>query len=174
MKKENQKLVELSKIPDVKIYLNTEWFLKHSMGENLNISDIMIRILAIENYYGKNNFGFELYNKMQKIRVTGNPTIPQYRADNQDRFISIIKSFEKNGYLEEYPIIINEDFKLFNGTHRLACSIFFNIKNIPVMFEERVIEMHPDYSLNWFEKVGLENYIPIIKDKYKEILKKWG
>ncbi len=170
MKIENKKLIELSNIPESRIYLNTRWFLKHSMGENMNIADIMIRILAIENYYGKNNYGFQLYNKMQKIRVNSNPMIPQYRADNQERFIEIINSFKKNNFIDKYPISINEDFKLFDGTHRLSCSIFFGIKRIPVKFEERTIERHPDYSLNWFKKVGLENYIPIIKNKYKEIL----
>lgn len=172
MKEENKKLVELAKIPEIKISCNTEWLLKHSMGDNMNVSDIMIRILAIENFYGKNNYGFKLYNKMQKIRVRNNPKIPQFMADNQERFITLIKSFEKNGYLEEYPIIINNSFKLFNGTHRLACSLYFNIKNVPVTFEERVIEYHPDYSIDWFRKEGLESYIPIIKSKYKEILEK--
>lgn len=171
MKIENKKLIELSSIPKAKIYLNTKWFLKHSMGKNMNIADIMIRILAIENYYGKNDFGFKLYNKMQKIRVSANPLIPQYRADNEERFRQIIKSFEKNNFIEDYPIIINEDFKLFDGTHRLACSIFFNIVQIPVKFEERTIERHPDYSLKWFEKVGLEDYIPIIEEKYQEIIR---
>ncbi len=170
MKEKNKALVELSNIPNVKIYFNTKWFLKHSMGENMNIADIMIRILAIENYYGKNDFGFKLYNKMQNIRVSSNPLIPQIRANNEERFRKIIKSFEKNNFIEDYPIIINEDFKLFNGTHRLACSLFFDIKQIPVKFEERTIEKHPDYSLEWFEKVGLGNYIPIIKKKYKEII----
>ena len=53
----------------------------------------------------------------------------------------------------------------------MSCSIFFNIKQIPVKFEERTIERHPDYSLKWFEDVGLGNYIPIIKRKYKEIIR---
>lgn len=171
MKTENKKIVELSNIPGTKIYFNTKWFLMHSMGKNMNIADIMIRLLAIENYYGKNDFGFKLYNKMQKIRVEANPLIPQYRANNEERFKQIIKSFETKKFIEKYPIIINEDFKLFDGTHRLSCSIFFNIKQIPVKFEERTIERHPDYSLKWFENVGLGDYIPIIKEKYKKVIR---
>lgn len=171
MKKGNEKLIELAMVPNVKIQFNTKWFLKHSMGTNMNVADIMIRILAIENYYGKNNFGFELYNEMQKIRVNNNSEIPPYRANNQEQFIKLIDSFERNGYNDKYPVVVNEDFKLFDGTHRLACSLYFDIENIPVTFKSEVIERHPDYSLNWFKKVGLEEYIPIIKEKYNKLLK---
>ena len=77
----------------------------------MNISDIMIRILAIEEYYGKNNIGFKMYNKMQEIRVKGNKLIPQHQMFYEKEFKTLIKSFEENGFINTNPIYLNEDFE---------------------------------------------------------------
>lgn len=43
----------------------------HHYDNNSNFlrMDTVIRYLAIEQYYGENNFGYELYNKMQTVRL---------------------------------------------------------------------------------------------------------
>lgn len=169
----NKKLIELSNIPGIKIRIDTKWLLTHSMKDNMNISDIMIRILAIEEHYGKNNIGFKLYNKMQEIRVKGNKLIPQHQMFYEKEFKTLIKSFEENGFKNRNPIYLNENFELLDGAHRFACAIYFKIQSIPVTFNKRMIDMHPDYSKNWFCQVGLEDYIPIIEDKYAKILNEW-
>lgn len=46
--------------------LDTEWLFSHSMKQNINRADILVRMLAIDNYYQKNDFGFQLYDTMQR------------------------------------------------------------------------------------------------------------
>ena len=58
-------LIELSENSNFKIMCNTMWLLKRSMSDNMNASDIMIKMLAIDNYFGKNDYGMRLYCKMQ-------------------------------------------------------------------------------------------------------------
>ena len=41
----------------------------HFIGTNNNRYDVFVRCLAIDNYFGKNDYGFNMYNKMQKLRV---------------------------------------------------------------------------------------------------------
>ncbi len=173
MKTENQKLLELSNNKNFIIEVDTLWLLKHSMGNNYNASDVIIKFLAIENYFKKNEFGFDLYNKMQKIRVLNNPRVPNYRAYNKKRFISIIESFKEKGFDKKHPLIINESFKLFEGTHRMACALYFKIKKVPIVFDSRMIELNTDYSFSWFTKNGLNNYPKIIKERYERLVKEW-
>ena len=173
MKTYNDALLDISNNKEIQFYIDTLWLLKHSMKNNLNASDVIIKLLAIENYFGENDFGFELYNKMQKIRVLNNPKVPNYRAYNKARFIKIINSFQKEGFNDKHPIIINNEFMLFEGTHRMACALYFKIKRIPVTFDERMINLKTDYSINWFKKNNLEDYEPHIIKRYKRLLKEW-
>jgi hypothetical protein len=46
-----------------------ELFFQQQRGNKFNRYDIVVRYLAIENYYKINDFGFNLYNKMQINRV---------------------------------------------------------------------------------------------------------
>lgn len=145
--------------------------LKTSMRNNMNISDVIIRYIAIENYYGKENNGFEHYSVMQSTRVRNNPMIPSYRDDNGKRFKELIKSVEENGYMNEYPISLNIDGMLFEGAHRLALALYHNLDEISYVFDN-TITYTPDYSLDWFDKYDLGYLKPIIISKYQEILLK--
>ena len=44
----------------------------NSIQDSLNRWDIAVKYLAIENYYNKNDFGFDLYIKMQNLRTKAN------------------------------------------------------------------------------------------------------
>ena len=46
----------------------TELFFQHNTKQGFLRYDMIVRLLAIENYYGINDFGFDLYYKMQKAR----------------------------------------------------------------------------------------------------------
>lgn len=89
-------------------------------GEFIRI-DFIVRLLAIEHYYDRNNFGITIYNKMQKAK--------QFNK----RFIDMIKSFQDNGFIykEENCIILNRYMRLAAGAHRLACCMYFGIDEIP-------------------------------------------
>lgn len=165
-----KELVKLSYIPNSRLTVKTLWLFRHCMQENMNVADVVVRYMAIENYFNKNDIGWKMYNNMQHIRVSNNSKIPKYRDDNGERFKKLIKSVIKNGYIYDYPIQINKDFYLFDGSHRLAIALYFDIEEVAVCFNEPM-DFTPDYSLEWFIKYGCGEYVDIIRNKYIEILK---
>jgi len=166
-----EKLIEFSNKKEVKIYVDTKWLFEQTMGKNMNASDILIKINAIESYFSTERYGMDLYNKMQQVRVGGNLKIEREKANNEEKFISLINSFKENGFNDEYPLELNKDYEVFEGSHRLACALYFNIEKVPVVFNEKLWELKYDYSPNWFKNNGLEEHIMILekmKEKYKK------
>ena len=89
-------IISMSENDNFTILANTKWLLNNSMKDNMNAADIIIKIIAIENYYGKNDYGMNMYNKMQRIRVAKNKFIEREKAENEGKFIKLIKNFEEN------------------------------------------------------------------------------
>lgn len=172
--KEYDKLLELSKIEGTEIYMDTIWLFKRTLGQQIENADLLIKLLAIDNYFKKNNFGFKIYEKMQHIRTITNKEIPEQIKNKKWKmeFEDLIKSFEKDGYIKDYPVELSKDFRVFNGSHRLCCALAFNIKKIPVKFTEKYIDrIWYDYSKEWFKVNGLENVEKHIDKKYQELRK---
>lgn len=170
---EYQKLIELAETNGVQIYFNTKILFSRTLGSNLKSADLIIRLLAIDNYFNKNNYGFELYQKMQETRINRNHEIANLKERNHKKeFEKIIKTFKENGYIESFPVELNKDFEVFDGAHRLACSLFFNIERIPVKFiNEKYITRSYDYSINWFKNNGLGEFEKYIMEKYHSLVK---
>lgn len=55
----NNDLISLFDIPKIKVSVDTFWFFKHCMKDNYFNAHIMIRMLAIDCYYGKNDYGWD-------------------------------------------------------------------------------------------------------------------
>ena len=71
-----------------------ELFLQQfDQAHSFNRYDTIVRLLAIENYYGLNNCGWNLYCKMQDSRK-----FKGYSIESKENFIKLIKSWEENGY----------------------------------------------------------------------------
>lgn len=147
--------------------LNPRWVFDRSMKTNLNRADIMIRLLAIDAFYHKNDFGFILYNEMQRTRCHLNNKVPPNYAEHQEDFIKLINSME-NGYDYQYPIILNKNKELLDGSHRLSLCLYHNIQQLPVIICDN--ETSIDYSLDWFINNGLQHFKKYILDKYKEVV----
>ncbi|MDD4082618.1 MAG: hypothetical protein PHD05_04490 [Sphaerochaetaceae bacterium] len=162
-------LKKLSFLSGITVKVNTLWLFRYSMHNNMNASDVIIRYLAIENYYGKNNNGFELYNNMMDARVKNREKL-KGRNDNGVRFKELIKSFEEKGFDNDYPIQLNKYFLLGEGSHRLALALYFNVKEVPVCFLNQ-LNIVVDYSADWFDRVGLNEFRLIIENEYIRILK---
>ena len=115
--------------------------------------DIIVRYLYIKAYIENNNYEKyrRLYEKMQIARI-GKCNIKEFNR--------LITSFRVNGYLKKYPIPINKKGVMLNGSHRLACCLYFNINPYVVVIDE---EDH-DYSLDWFKENGFS------LDEIKEII----
>jgi hypothetical protein len=112
-------------------------FGNHFINGELIRYDLLLRYYTIDmllkNKYPKN------YCLMQKLRVG---------KMDCDEFKRLVYSFKKNGFLKEYPIPISKKGTILDGSHRLACALYFNIKEIPVKI---VSTNHVvNYNKSWF------------------------
>ena len=84
---------------------------------------IVVILLAIENLAGKNDFGIPLYHSWIKSRKKRDP----YQSIINVAILA--RSFEINGFSDKFPLEIDPtDHLLSGGTHRTACSIFYDIE----------------------------------------------
>ncbi len=128
--------------------------------------DTLVKYMFIENYYGKNNFGKDLYIKLQQNR--GNVKDPEKIVFKFNNFIS---SVEKNGYSSDSVVGVDRKFYLRDGSHRNAMGLYLGLKNIKINF------LNMDYPLNykysWFRDNGFsEEEISLIQNKEAEIMDK--
>ena len=171
----NDELIKLFEIPEIKVTVDTFWFFKHCMKDNYFNAHIMVRLIAIDCFYGKNEYGWDWYNKMQTKRVKDNPLIPKHMANREKEFKELIKSFEKNGYIDKYPIVVNKDLLFIDGAHRLALALYFGIDRIPITIDKNYYNFESkDYSFDWFEKKNMGYIKEEAMKKYEQICRKYG
>lgn len=143
-----------------------------------NRCDIIVRLLAIEEYYHKNNFGYQFYQLMQEYRFREKPHIQEAKiADSLGKFKELIGSIEKNGYQErEHPIYLNESDELMNGAHRIAACLFYNIEYLHFAYtpNEEHYRDHIKYGMEWFERYFDSYYCSIICNRMRELFKSRG
>ena len=184
-------LKELSAIPNIEIFVDTNWLFIHSMKENLNISDVVIRYLVVEEYY--QNIGlYQEINKKKNFDYNNIPTLPMlrlYYEMQQKRaefikkissidvinsiynFIDLIEKVDLNGFDINYPLEINQNFCLLDGAHRLALALYHGISKLKIFFHQG-LNYTPNYSINWFEDMSMTKHIDVIKTNYIRILDK--
>ena len=154
------KLVELFNIPNIKVEVDTIWLFNHIMKDNYFSAHLMIRLLAIRNYFNENDYGWKLYNKMQNERVASNPLVPKYMADHEEQFKELIESMKQNSFDYNHPITINKDFGLDNVTVTLTKKSYYD--------EVR------DYSIDWFKEHNLNDCVEPALSEYTRIRKAYG
>ena len=96
-------------------------FFQEVSSEGFNRYDMIVRLLAIENYYGKNEYGFNLYRKMQAARIGIDSVEPAVF-----RFRKLIESYENNGYDSSSEIELDSCLHLYDGSHRMAMALYYN------------------------------------------------
>lgn len=133
-----------------------------------NRYDIVVRLLAIEEYYGKNNYGFSLYEKMQSKRAED----VAYGSISRKRFITLIESYEKIGYKKDSELIIDESLHLVDGSHRLALAIYFGVVRLTVRIVKREDQVF--YGKEWFEKFFSQEECKTIEKKLSIIEPCWS
>ena len=138
-----------------------------------NRYDIIVRYLAIEEFYGKNNIGFNLYKKMQEKRGYLKRIDHKDNKDSLEKFKELIKNIKTKGFDINSLVPVDRNQQLYDGSHRLACALYFNQNLIPLKIGK--FEFNTDYSLDWFRKKGFsENEIQLIEAKKREIFYKKG
>ena len=77
------------------------------------------------------------------------------REQKEERYDTLKESIEKEGFKEEFPIVImlrreNNEDKLFEGHHRLNIAIELGLATVPVRF----MEWQKEYNAkgNWVNK----------------------
>lgn len=135
---------------------------KQYRKDSFNRMDIIVRYLFIENFFGKNNYGFNLYRKMQKKRANLN--------DTSKNFEELIKSFKSSGYRNDSPIVLDQNLQLIDGSHRLACALYFSTNSVPIKIH---LSSKPIfYGLNWFRANGFsQREIKLINLKKEELFR---
>lgn len=125
--------------------------------------DMIVRLLAVECYYKKNNYGFDLYYRMQLYRNG------KVWADNAiGIFEDLIKSYEDNGYQEDSEIILDADLHLLDGSHRMALALYHQQPYISA----KVLPYAHDvfYSIEWFRINGFsDEECRLLEDKFSSL-----
>lgn len=159
----------------IKINVDVETFfwLQHSLDNHINFFnryDVIVRILAIEDYFKENDFGFALYLKMQNLRKQTHKYIPNNTVISSENFIDLIKSYQEKGFDNSYPIKVNRFFELSDGSHRFALSLYDNLTDIPIILSTDMYDCRFYYGLDWFLENGFSSAeIDLIENKYKMI-----
>ena len=139
--------------------------LRHSREGELLRCDIIVRLLAIEAYYGENDFGFQLYEKMQDARMGAG-----YAAAAVPRFKALIRSYEESGYDKSSGILLDNSLGLIDGSHRIALALYHRVPRITafiVSFKRDV-----EYSIDWFIANGFTTEeVRLITDKAGAVLR---
>lgn len=140
----------------------TDLFLAQYVNNEFNAIDIVVKYLAVENFYGKNDFGMELYRKLQLKRVG---------EDWNERYIKLIKSFE-NGIDMNSWIQTDLNYSIHDGAHRLALALYHEYQYVPVNIFN--VDIHRRYyGFDWFKENDFtEKEIALIGEKLKELLEK--
>lgn len=126
--------------------------------------DVAVRLLAIEEYYGKNTIGYDLFSRLQNNIVKGDFWIP--------RFEKLIQSFEANGYNKAMQIEVDENIQIIDGAGRLALAIYHNEEFVPVRFHKSTIKREYNYNHLWELNYSREE-IKLIHEKAIELLNKF-
>ena len=138
-------------------------------GDKFYRYDLMVRYLFIRNFYKHEcpmRFKDPIYSQFYKHK--------RVLARSQ-KFINIIKSFEKLGFSEEYKpyMIMNKEYKMCGGNHRTACCLWFKIDEIPVYIPEKFYDVckvkKRCWDKKWLISHGLKDKIPLLDEIKKEI-----
>lgn len=153
--------------PFTHMYSVREILMQQNRINGFNRLDIIVRLLAVENEYGLNDYGWKLYEKMQSARVG---TEERKLEDIVKTFRELICSWENNGYDNASLIWLDENLKLDDGSHRLSLSLFHKIPEINCQVLPFACER--DYGADWFCENGFTNEeIGLIENRANKILR---
>lgn len=79
-----------------------------------------VRYLAIEEYFKKNDYGYKVY--LQAMRLQCEEKTAYRRLE---KFCELIGNWAGVGYQTNSPILIDENYRLIDGTHRICLALYF-------------------------------------------------
>lgn len=156
----------IDKIPDTIEIDTRELLIQQYINGKYNRMDIIVRLLAVENYYHMNEYGFELYEKMQETRVREG-----YSDASVKRFKALIESFEQKGYDKKSEIIVDSNLRVIDGAHRLALAIYYKVPDIKIRIDKSIRDI--SYDIEWFQQYFLPEEYKILEEKLKAVSADW-
>ena len=91
----------------------------------------------------------------------------------------LAESIEEEGFRKDCPVLIDEDFRIIDGLHRIASAAWFGVDMIPAriyrsseMFEKTLSEKNR-LTDSFLYKKGLDKEKAILDEMKKEIMGKW-
>ncbi|MBE6895257.1 MAG: hypothetical protein E7483_06650 [Ruminococcaceae bacterium] len=140
-------------------YCPADMFFLQVKNSEFRRPDMIVRHLAIDNYYGNNDFGFDLYRKLQDARVKKG-----YADQAVKKFYTLIESYAKNGYDPNSYILADRELKLRDGSHRMAMATYLNLPEITVAVFNATTSLVLDY--NWLLEHGFtKEEVDILRQK---------
>lgn len=115
-------------------YLHELWFGKPVGTFEIEVSKIVkkwkdyrfaIRALAIDQYYGKNDCGYDIYVKTQSFHCEENTARKRLNS-----FTQLIESWDKNGFDSDSRPKVSEDYEVLDGAHRITLAHYHKMKTI--------------------------------------------
>lgn len=84
-----------------------------------------VRYAAIDNYFGKNENGFELYKRAQMLHCS-----KKTAEERLESFCKLIQSWNTKGYDKRSRVLVNEEYEIIDGNHRVALAVYYGQKEM--------------------------------------------
>lgn len=152
--------------------------------------DLAVRYLAIEEYYGKNEVGFELYKKMHtlggnygqvnEVENYYNSTrkkkgrSPRWGTAHMEQhsveqFQQLLASIDKRGYDENSLVMNDRNLLSMNGSHRVTVALYNRMDYINIEIHNLLFQRR--FSIDYFWERGFTiDEIALIEGKMESIL----
>jgi hypothetical protein len=116
--------------------------------------DLFVRLLAIEEHSGHNEYGVDLYRRFIAAKSAA-----QRHAEpshSPEGLVALLEAVRRRGLASDAPVVIHPGKVLRHGMHRLACAVFLDIDRMPVAVDARRLP-RPDYTLERLRGLGLSD-----------------
>ncbi len=109
-----------------------------------------------------------MIDRRSGVRMKAGRPTDQWKLSLQDYLVSgqaLYEEISKNGFSPRYPIPVDPDGELLNGSHRVALGLALGLKTIPVRREDRYV-WAPPWGTRWFIDHGIhaEDLVRAIRD----------
>ncbi len=162
-----------SRLLNGKLYSRADtrkFVLAHTRENHLNRYDTIVRLLAVEHHFGENDVGWPLYLKMQEKRQAYSKKHIKDLNTFKTDFEALIKSMEQRGYDKNHPILTNNKGLLADGSHRLACALYFKIPEIELK-KNQADNTTVTYGLQWFKENDFTSHeIDLMLTRFEKII----
>lgn len=157
------------------IQKNSSISIKDIWLKNQDDYELTVRYLAIENYFGKNDYGFDMYKYVMALFAKRQSA--ECRLSN---FCSLINNWVTNGYDETKPSKILDNYYYIDGSHRIAialyfnqptikCDVYTNSENLKIIRNE-MVSLSKKHADRWLDYRALK----ILEETKQRINSKYG